>query len=113
LVLDHVREALAEMRIAEKNDPLSPGVRLGLANVLISAGRYDEAAAHCQKLPTNQTFKSECLGRARLGQSKNEEAIHLLASDATLPNPGFLGYRVSSVMRMSVWPEGRGGEIVG
>src|SRR5262249_7485852 len=92
LVLDRVQEALAQMRVAEKNDPLSPDVRLTLATILISAGRYDEAAKHCQKLPTDHIFRSECLGRVRLGHSRNEEAIQLLASDATLPNRGFLGY---------------------
>ena len=92
LVLDRVQEALAQMRVAEKNDPLSSDVRLGLAGLLISAGRYDEAAEHCQKLPTNYNFRSECLGRVRLGQSRNEEAIQFLSSDATLPNRGFLGY---------------------
>jgi serine/threonine-protein kinase len=92
LVLDRVQEALAQMRVAEKNDPLSSDVQLGLANLLISAGRYDEAAEHCQKLPANHIFRSQCLGRVRLGQSRNEEAIQVLASDATLPNRGFVGY---------------------
>ena len=69
-----------------------PTFAWAFANVLISAGRYDEAAEHCQKLPVNHIFRSEILGRARLGQSRHEEAIQFLASDATLPNRGFLGY---------------------
>jgi TolB-like protein len=37
-------EALHQLRIAEKNDPLSPEVQSGLALVLISTGQYDEAS---------------------------------------------------------------------
>jgi Flp pilus assembly protein TadD len=92
LVLDRVQEALAQMRVAEKSDPLSPDVRIALASLLISAGRYDEAAEHCQKLGGNNPWRSEILARARLSQSRNEEAIQLLAGEPNLLNPGFLGY---------------------
>ena len=59
------------------------------AFVLISAGRYDESAEHCQKLPADYPTKSECLGRALLGQGRIDDAIHVLA---TADSPGYLGY---------------------
>jgi hypothetical protein len=60
-----------------------------LGRALTSAGRYDEAAGHCEKLPADDPGKSECLGRARLGQGKFGEAIQVLA---TVNNRGYLGY---------------------
>src|SRR5207244_3759947 len=44
LALGRVEEAIHQMRVAEKIDPLVPEVQSVLAYLLISAGRYDEAA---------------------------------------------------------------------
>ena len=82
LPLGRIDEAVRQMRLAEKADPLSPNIQQRLGIILISAGRYDEAASHCPG-------KGECLGRARLGQNRINEAIQLLA---TLKNPRYLGY---------------------
>jgi TolB-like protein/Flp pilus assembly protein TadD len=89
LALDRIEEALHDMRLAERADPLSPAVQENLAWVLISAGRFDEAAGHCQNLPADYPGKSEFLGRARLGQERTGEAIQILASAR---NPRYLGY---------------------
>ena len=89
LPLGRIDEALHAVRVAERTDPLSPAVQQILAYVLISAGRYDEAAEHCQKLPTDYPQKSECLGRALLGQGRIDEAIQVLA---TADSRGYLGY---------------------
>jgi adenylate cyclase len=86
LPLGRIEEGVHEMQIAEKSDPLSPWVQSSLAWVLLSAGRYEEAAGHCQKAAATR-----CLGRARLGQGRIEEAIKLLATEAN-PNPQYLGY---------------------
>jgi serine/threonine-protein kinase len=95
MVLDRVDEALQQLRVAEKTDPLSPIARRLESLVLISAGRYDQAIGLCRDWPANEAFTLECLGRARLGQGKIEEAVELLARDPALPdNPqsrGFLG----------------------
>jgi serine/threonine-protein kinase len=80
--LGRIDEAVHEMRLAEKADPLSPAIQQHLANVLISAGKYDEAAAKCGA-------SAECLGQARLGQGRTDEAIQILS---TFKNPRFLGY---------------------
>jgi len=87
--LGRVEEALHQVRIAEKIDPLSPNVQAKVAYVLISAGRYDEAADHCQKLPADLPERSVCLARALIGQGKIDGAIQILAASS---NPGYLGY---------------------
>lgn len=78
LPLGRIKEALHQLHVAEKNDPLSPELHFDLSYVLISAGRYDEAAGHCEKLPADSPDKTTCLGRVRLGQGKTSEAIQIL-----------------------------------
>ncbi len=80
--LGRIGEALSQLRLAEKADPLSPVIQERLADVLISAGKYDEAAAHCAGM-------DGCLGRARLGQGRIDDAIQILSTDK---NPRYLGY---------------------
>ena len=99
LVLGRIEESLKEMRIAERVDPLSARVHTRLAHVLISAGRYDEAFGQCQKLPEDdQPGRSECLGRARLGQGRIDEAVRILGTavdrgaSVKAPIRGYLGY---------------------
>ena len=80
--LGRIDGALRQMRLAEKADPLSSFIQQRLGSVLISAGRYEEAAAHC-------AGEAECLGRARLGQGRIDDAIQLLS---TVENPRYLRY---------------------
>ncbi len=80
--LGRIDEAVQQMRVAEKADRLSSFIQQRLASMLIDAGRYDEAAAHC-------AGAAECLGRARLGQGRTDEAIQILAKSG---NPRYLGY---------------------
>jgi TolB-like protein len=77
--LGRLQEALKQLRIAERSDPLSVLVHAGLANVLIAGGRYDEAQIECGKIP--ETGESECLGRVRLGQGKFDQAIQIFTAD--------------------------------
>ena len=79
LPLGRIEEAIHQMQIAEKTDPLSPTLQSDLAWALMSAGRYEEAAGHCQKATAN----TECLGRARLAQGRIDEAIQMLATVKT------------------------------
>jgi len=83
LPLGRIEEGVKEMQIAEKSDPLSPFIQSSLAWPLLSAGRYEEAAGHCQK-----AADARCLGRARLGQGRIDEAIQILATG----NQQYLGY---------------------
>jgi len=96
LVLNRTEEALRQLRAAEKADPLSAEIQYYLAYGLTSAGRYSEAAGHCQKLPADYRVKSECLGRARLGQGRIAEAVQILA---TVGNRGYLGYALARAGR--------------
>jgi tetratricopeptide (TPR) repeat protein len=72
------------MRLALKADPLSTVIQGRLAVTLMSAGKYDEAAAYCGVQP-------ECLGRARLGQGKTDEAIQILYKFNNPPAENELG----------------------
>jgi TolB-like protein/Tfp pilus assembly protein PilF len=77
LPLGRIDEAVSEMRVAERTDPLAPWVQNILAGALLCARRYDEAAAHCR----SATLASVCLGRVRLAQGRFNEAIQILAAD--------------------------------
>jgi TolB-like protein/DNA-binding winged helix-turn-helix (wHTH) protein len=92
LPLGRIEEALHDMLIAERADPLSPAVQDNLAWMLISAGRYSEAASHCQKLPADYQGRIGCLGRVRLGQGRTGEAIQILATSTGRNNLRYLGY---------------------
>ena len=90
--LGRIEEALAQLRIAEKSDPLSPRVQYNLGWTLISAGRYDEAARHCNKLPEDHPGRDMCLGRILLGQNRTEEAIRTFKKREDKGARGYLGY---------------------
>jgi TolB-like protein/Flp pilus assembly protein TadD len=80
LPLGRNREALNQMHMAEIFDPLAPEVRFDLAHALLMAGRYDESAAECRKLPPDYAARIYCLGRASLAQDRTAEAIHVLSA---------------------------------
>jgi len=92
--LGRTQEALKQLRIAERSDPLSVPVHGALTTLLIVEGRYDEAAIECETLPV----QNECLGRVRLGQGKVEQAIQVLTAalnqglSAGNQVRGFLGF---------------------
>jgi TolB-like protein/Tfp pilus assembly protein PilF len=90
--LGRIEEALHQLRIAEKNDPLSPRLQYNLGWLLISAGRYDEAARYCNKLPADHPNRNMCLGQALLGQGRTEEAIRIFIKSADGSGRGYLGY---------------------
>jgi TolB-like protein/DNA-binding winged helix-turn-helix (wHTH) protein/predicted Zn-dependent protease len=96
-VLGRNDEALQQLRVAEKLDPLSPLVHRSLAYALIDVGRYEEAAQYCLKFPADHSTKWMTLARVRLGQGRTAEAIQILVNDQThfIKNPqerGFFGY---------------------
>ena len=50
LWLGRIDEALKQLRLAEKTDPLAPPIQNVMADVLMSAFHNDETAGHCEKL---------------------------------------------------------------
>jgi tetratricopeptide (TPR) repeat protein len=86
------------LRVAEKADPLSPAIEATLNYVLISAGRYGEAADVCQKMRAGGPGMSDCLGRVCLFQGKIGEAIQIFEASfnrglsAGAEVRGYLGY---------------------
>lgn len=91
-VLGRNEEALGQLRIAQRTDPLSPDVHLALAMTLTSTGRFEQAAAECLKMPMEDTLRKQCLAQARLGEGHIDEAIQLLTNDPNPQSLGFLGY---------------------
>ena len=83
--LGRIDEAVQQLRAAERSDPLSPTLHYVFGDVLISAGRYKEASAHCAK----SSDVAECQGRVLLTEGRIDDAIKILAS---APNPRYLGY---------------------
>jgi tetratricopeptide (TPR) repeat protein len=81
--LNRMAESVREMRIAESNDPLSPEAHAELASVLLSAGRFDEAAHQCELIPAGAMYRNECLGRAWLCQGRTADAIRALSNSPT------------------------------
>ena len=78
LPLGRIEEALRQIRIAEKADPLSPEVHLVLRTALKSAGRFDEAESDCAKTAVNEDQRNTCLADALLRHGKAGEAIPIL-----------------------------------
>jgi TolB-like protein/Tfp pilus assembly protein PilF len=90
--LGRLDEAIGELRIAERSDPLSAEVQYFLAYGLTLERRYGEAASHCANLPNDFRAKQECVGRALLAQGRTMEAIQVMAELCCRGNRGYLGY---------------------
>ena len=71
--LNRTVEALNELKVAEKADPLSHDVQWRFAYILPSVGRFDEAARYAQRAEG-----ADLLGRARYLAGESAEAIHIL-----------------------------------
>ncbi len=78
LPLGRIDEALAQIRFAEKADPLAPQVQIVYAQVLVSGGRFDEAATRCRKLSIGGEPRLGWLSRALLGKGKVQDAVRTL-----------------------------------
>jgi TolB-like protein/Flp pilus assembly protein TadD len=104
--LGRVSEAIAQLRIAIKNDPLAPRLRFILANALMAARKFDEAVRYCQDLPADFPDKNVWLARARIGQGRVPEGIRILEhgipeADRDGQARGFLGYAYGRADRRS------------
>jgi tetratricopeptide (TPR) repeat protein len=72
LPLGRLDEAIEQLRIAERNDPLSPQVHYWLGDALADAGRDEEALQSCEKLPADHPMRADCIlgARVRLGGAR-------------------------------------------
>ncbi len=69
-------------------DPLPPDIQDATGWVLLTDGKYDEAATHCDRGSENLP----CQARVRLAQGRIDEAIPILAAASTPTELGYLGY---------------------
>src|SRR5262249_5155910 len=72
LPLGRLEDAIGQLRIAERNDPLSPLVHLWLGDAMADAGRDEDAIKYCEKLPPENPNKEGCIlgARVRLGGAR-------------------------------------------
>jgi len=97
------RRQSSRCELGRKKDPLSPHVQFRLSYVLLSAGRFKEAAAHCQKLPAD----APCLARTLLGQGRIDEAIRILKAAVTEGVKVKEGVKTDSVLAYAYARAGR------
>jgi tetratricopeptide (TPR) repeat protein len=84
LPLGRIDQAVEQLRIAERNDPLSPYVHLWLGEALADAGRNEEAIVACEKAKPNPNWRACVLG-ARVRQGHAPEVIKLYEADPFRP----------------------------
>jgi len=72
LPLGRLEDAIEQLRIAERNDPLSPVVHFWLADAVADAGRDEDAVKSCEKLPFESRNREGCIlgARVRLGETR-------------------------------------------
>jgi len=95
--LGRIEEAVQELRISVRNNPLSHD---GLADALLSAGRYDEAARECEMLPAGYRGRSLCLARTWQLQGRATDAVRLLLAEPP-PTWGWMAYAYAKAGRHS------------
>jgi len=81
LPLGRFDQALQQLRIAEKNDPLSSFVHLWMGEALAETDRNEEAAGACEKMSELNANKEGCVFRMRLLQGKAMDIIHIYEGD--------------------------------
>ena len=81
LPLGRIEQAIQQLRIAEKNDPLSSFVHFWLGDALADTGRYDEAAGACEKVSELNANKEGCVLRIRVLQGRAIDVIHIYEGD--------------------------------
>src|SRR5262249_11327731 len=87
LPLGRIDEAIQQLRIAERNDPLSPDVHFWLGEALADAGRDDEAVTHYEKLPPENPNRDRYILDARVRQGRASEVAQIYGVDpAKHPN---------------------------
>jgi adenylate cyclase len=85
LPLGRLEEAIAQLHIAERSDPLAPEVHYFLWDTLADAGRYEEAAKSCEKLPPEQSAKNRCTFETQVLLGKAREVVEFFEAKQAKP----------------------------
>jgi tetratricopeptide (TPR) repeat protein len=78
LPLGRVEEAVDHLRIAEQIDPAAPQTHTALSLALRSAGRFEEADAHCQRAAVNDQERGTCWAQTLLRQGNTKQAVDIM-----------------------------------
>jgi tetratricopeptide (TPR) repeat protein len=105
LPLGRIEEALKQLPLAQKADPLSPQVDYSLYYLLNAVGRDAEAAHYCKRLPDDFYAKSICLTQAQLNEGRGGEAIPRL--EAEYSQDHFMGSEVRASLGCAYAQAGR------
>jgi TolB-like protein len=89
LPLGRTDQAIQQLRIAEKNDPLSSFVHFWLGDALADAGRNEEATGACEKLPPSAAQRDEFILGARVRQGRAGEVIQIYERDPAKRRSGY------------------------
>jgi hypothetical protein len=85
LPLGRLEEAIEQLRIAERNDPLAPEVHFWLGDALEDAGRDEEGIKVCEKLPPEHRMRGGCITEAQVRLGRAREVVQfyeaILAKD--------------------------------
>jgi tetratricopeptide (TPR) repeat protein len=104
-VIGRNEEAVGRLRLALRADPLPDLIRLHLGFALIASGQYDEAAAICTNVTSNDGTRNQCLARASLWRGDLKQAIAQMETAADRSrNPqarGFLRYMYAKAGRQA------------
>jgi TolB-like protein/Flp pilus assembly protein TadD len=91
LVLGRHREALEHVRMVQSNDPLSPRAALAATLVLLTMGRFDQAAEECRKFSAEYPASLGIQARALVWQGRTAEAIRILERHRSSAEYGWEG----------------------
>jgi tetratricopeptide (TPR) repeat protein len=89
LPLGRIDQAIQQLRIAEKNDPLSSYVQLWLGDALADAGRNEEAVGACERIDPGNNMREPCILGARVRQGRASEVIQIYEADPARRRAGY------------------------
>jgi tetratricopeptide (TPR) repeat protein len=89
LPLGRIDQAIQQLRIAEKNDPLSSYHQFWLGDALADAGRNEEAAGACERVGPENPMRQLCILGARVRQGRASEVIRIYEGDPGNPRKGY------------------------
>src|SRR5262249_5360318 len=85
LPLGRLDDAIEQLRIAERNDPLAPEGHSCLGDALQDAGRDEEAVQACEKLPPEHPAKARCIFGAQVRLGKAREVVQFYEAKQAKP----------------------------